>query len=90
MTLVFFALATFLPNGARAGPPFRTDDPVPTDMDHWEIYSPFLEVDGQGNEFEGATGVELNYGAARESSAEADIRSIPAPAIVTTGPAELL
>jgi hypothetical protein len=49
---------------AWAGPPFLTDDPEPTENGHWEIYAPLLEGEGNGANFEGSTGVELNYGAA--------------------------
>jgi hypothetical protein len=49
---------------ARAGPPFLTDDPEPTETGHWEIYAPLIEADGKGSDFSGAAGVELNYGAA--------------------------
>ena len=55
-----------MPHGAQAGPPFLTDDPEPTETGHWEIYAPFIEADGRGNDIEGATGVELNFGAARD------------------------
>lgn len=49
---------------AFAGPPFLTDDPEPTETGHWEIYAPLIEAEGRGTDFEGAVGVELNYGAA--------------------------
>jgi len=49
---------------AWAGPPFLTDDPEPTDTGRWEIYAPLLEAEGNGADFEGATGVEINYGVA--------------------------
>jgi hypothetical protein len=52
------------PFPAWAGPPFLTDDPEPTETGHWEIYAPLIEADGQGDDFAGAVGVELNYGAA--------------------------
>jgi hypothetical protein len=52
------------PQTAVAGPPFLTDDPVPTDTRHWEIYGPLIEAEGRGEDFSGAAGVELNYGAA--------------------------
>lgn len=53
------------PSGlAWAGPPFLTDDPDPTETSHWEIYGPAAEVGGKGSDYEGAFGVELNYGAA--------------------------
>ena len=49
---------------ALAGPPFQTDDPEPTETGHWEIYAPAADIEGRGGEFSGATGIELNYGAA--------------------------
>ena len=58
------ALALVSPTAAWAGPPFLTDDPEPTDTGHWEIYGPIVEVDGKGGDYGGATGVEINYGAA--------------------------
>jgi len=64
--LLACAIATCTPQGARAGPPFLTDDPEPTETGHWEIYAPFIDVDGQGNSFQGAAGIELNYGAMRD------------------------
>ena len=61
------ALAALVaPAAAEAGPPFLTDDPEPTDTGHWEIYGPLLEAEGAGDDFEGALGVELNYGAAED------------------------
>lgn len=53
-----------LPHSATAGPPFITDDPEPTDTDHWEIYAPYMEGQGRGKIFSGTAGVEINYGAA--------------------------
>ena len=47
-----------------AGPPFLTDDPEPTETGRWEIYGPYLEAAGKGADFEGSTGLEVNYGAA--------------------------
>lgn len=49
---------------AWAGPPFLTDDPEPTETHHWEIYAPLVDGEGNGANFEGAAGVEINYGAA--------------------------
>lgn len=49
---------------AWAGPPFLTDDPEPTETHHWEIYAPLVDGEGNGANFEGASGVEINYGAA--------------------------
>ena len=51
-------------SAASAGPPFLTDDPAPTDTGHWEIYAPYAESQWRGSDFEGETGVEMNYGAA--------------------------
>ena len=56
--------ALLLPVATYAGPPFLTDDPEPTDTGHWEIYAPLAEAEGRGNDFEGALGTEINYGAA--------------------------
>ena len=52
------------PDRATAGPPFLTDDPEPTETGHWEIYAPALDASGKGRDYDGALGVELNYGAA--------------------------
>ena len=52
------------PAALHAGPPFLTDDPVPTDAGHWEIYGPALELAGKGAAFDGSAELELNYGAA--------------------------
>lgn len=49
---------------ALAGPPYVTDDPVPTDLHHWEIYG-FATATRLGSGYDGATGVDLNYGAFR-------------------------
>jgi hypothetical protein len=49
---------------AMAGPPFLTDDPVPTDTGHWEIYGPLIDADGRGAQIAGNSGLEVNYGAA--------------------------
>ncbi len=55
--------AILAPCTAHAGPPFLTDDPIPTDSGHWEIYAPAVDAAGQGNDYGGAIAVELNYGA---------------------------
>jgi hypothetical protein len=54
--------AALVPSAGNAGPPFRTDDPEPTETGHWEIYAPLLEAEGSGKDFEGAAGAEINYG----------------------------
>src|SRR5262249_14048542 len=62
MSLIILGVAMATP--AWAGPPFLTDDPEPTETGHWEIYAPLVEAEGQGGNFEGSAGVEINYGAA--------------------------
>jgi hypothetical protein len=46
---------------AVAGPPYLTDDPVPTDTAHWEIYA-FTAGDGRRSTLDGEAGLDLNYG----------------------------
>ena len=57
-------LALF-PTPAIAGPPYDTDDPVPTDYHHWEVYN-FVGGTRVAHAFEGAVGVDLNYGGFRD------------------------
>ncbi|HXS42321.1 MAG TPA: hypothetical protein VN766_19160 [Stellaceae bacterium] len=49
---------------AYAGPPFRTDDPEPVELGHWEVYgfSSATHVEGETNGI--FPGIEINYGAA--------------------------
>lgn len=47
---------------AIAGPPYVTDDPVPTDTGHWEIYG-FTSGEGHRWSLEEDVGLDLNYGA---------------------------
>lgn len=47
---------------AIAGPPYLTDDPVPTDTGHWEIYA-FTAGEGHGSALAQDLGLDLNYGA---------------------------
>ena len=46
---------------AFAGPPYLTDDPVPTDTGHWEIYA-FTAGEGHGSTIDEDAGFDLNYG----------------------------
>lgn len=46
---------------AFAGPPYLTDDPVPTDTGHWEIYA-FSQGAGDGSAIDDDLGIDLNYG----------------------------
>ncbi len=50
---------------AVAGPPYVTDDPVPTDRGNWEIYhfAAGTKADGVRS---GEAGIDLNYGAAED------------------------
>jgi hypothetical protein len=59
-----FVLCFFAAAPAAAGPPFLTDDPVPTDTGHWEIYGPLIDAEGHGGQLAGNAGLEINYGAA--------------------------
>jgi hypothetical protein len=47
---------------AFAGPPYLTDDPVPTDRGHWEVYA-FTAGEGHRSTLDDDTGFDLNYGA---------------------------
>jgi len=49
---------------ALAGPPYLTDDPVPTDTGHWEIYA-FGSGEGRKSNLGADAGVDLNYGAVK-------------------------
>ncbi|MGY3356318.1 transporter [Bradyrhizobium sp. 15] len=48
-----------------AGPPFVSDDPEPTETGHFEIYS-FVNGTNTRAGTSGETGVDFNYGAARD------------------------
>ena len=50
---------------ARAGPPFVTDDPTPTDLGHLEIYNFVSGVRADGATG-GQAGFDINYGAERD------------------------
>jgi hypothetical protein len=57
-------LAAFDASVARAGPPFVTDDPVPTDHRNWEIYTGLTyENEGSGTVSAALPFAEFNYGA---------------------------
>ena len=61
---LILSLAAMLSSPALAGPPFMTDDPVPVEEGHWEVYgfSAATHVAGDTGGILG--GVEVNYGAA--------------------------
>jgi hypothetical protein len=50
---------------AFAGPPYLTDDPVPTDTGHWEIYA-FTAAEGRRSTLDAASGFDLNYGPVKD------------------------
>jgi hypothetical protein len=50
---------------AWAGPPYVTDDPEPTDYQHFEIYA-FTGGAAAGDGTSGAAGIDFNYGGARD------------------------
>lgn len=49
---------------ALAGPPFRTDDPEPVELGHWEVYGFSTATHVQGDTSGTLPGIEINYGAA--------------------------
>jgi hypothetical protein len=59
------AVASFGARLAFAGPPYVTDDPVPTERGHWEIYQFVGGGHAQGVST-GEAGLDFNYGGARD------------------------
>jgi hypothetical protein len=59
------ALVGLVASPAVAGPPYLTDDPVPTDTRHWEIYA-FTAAEGRGSAMDGDAGFDINYGPVRD------------------------
>jgi len=53
------------PSSARAGPPFRTDDPEPVDYQHWEIDAFSTATRVQGDTSGLLPSIEVNYGAVK-------------------------
>jgi len=53
------------PAAALAGPPYLTDDPEPTDQGRWEVYA-FVGGAKSPDGLDGETGLDINYGAARD------------------------
>lgn len=50
---------------AFAGPPYLTDDPIPTDKGHWEIYA-FTAGEGWPSVLDQDVGFDLNYGPVKD------------------------
>jgi hypothetical protein len=48
--------------GANAGPPFRTDDPVPVAFGHYELYTAAIGTHVKGDTSGALPGAELTYG----------------------------
>lgn len=46
----------------HAGPPFRTDDPVPVALGHYELYTAAIGTHVKGDTSGALPGVELTYG----------------------------
>ena len=59
---VALTLAAAAAGAARAGPPFATDDPEPTDYGHFEAYL-YSQASWGGDATGTAVGLEVNYGA---------------------------
>ena len=57
-----FVFAITLPLLAFAGPPFLSDDPTPTDYQHFEVYL-FANRTTTRDGVSGDTGIDFNYGA---------------------------
>ncbi len=70
------ALIVLDASAAVAGPPYVTDDPVPTDYRNWEIYTGYLyENGGDGTVVAGTPFAEFNYGAMPNVQVSATISS---------------
>jgi hypothetical protein len=62
--LAALAAIACAPAAARAGPPYITDDPEPTDTGHWEVYD-FATGIGVPGDLTGEGGLDINYGGAK-------------------------
>jgi len=60
-----FAGAALLACPAVAGPPYMTDDAIPTEAGKWEIFS-FVEGTHRRKEGEAEAGLDINYGLAED------------------------
>ncbi len=57
------AVLSGIPTPALAGPPYLTDDPEPTDYQHFEIYT-FSQGMATQDGVNGEGGIDFNYGGA--------------------------
>ena len=55
-------IAGLVSGEANAGPPFRTDDPVPVEFGHYELYTAAIGTHVKGDTSGGLPNVELTYG----------------------------
>jgi hypothetical protein len=70
------AMAVLDASASFAGPPYVTDDPVPTDYRNWEIYAGYLYQNaGPGTINPGAPFAEFNYGAMPNVQVSASVSS---------------
>jgi hypothetical protein len=65
LLLAASAAASLMAVPAHAGPPFVTDDPEPTDLHKWEIYT-FVGGSHTPGDTSGEAGLDLNYGGAKD------------------------
>ncbi len=65
-------VAMLIATPALAGPPYQTDDPVPTDLGKFETYS-FTDGAVARGDTAGRAGLEINYGAAENLQLTFDI-----------------
>jgi hypothetical protein len=61
-TAIAGAFCLLLVSTAKAGPPFRTDDPEPVDYQHWEFYAFSAGTHVAGDTSGVLPGIEINYG----------------------------
>lgn len=61
---VLCAAAALVVPAALAGPPYRTDDPEPVELGHWEVYGFSTGTKVEGDTAGTLPGLEVNYGAA--------------------------
>jgi len=62
--ILLFMIGIGASGPALAGPPFITDDPVPVDYQHWEIYGFSAATHVKGDTGGTLAGTEINYGPA--------------------------
>lgn len=62
--MVAIVLACWASGPAAAGPPFRTDDPIPVEPGHWEVFGFSTATRIRGDTSGILPGIDANYGAA--------------------------